>query len=74
MAASIARKLGFWEHSRGGPPANPGEIRWIVTTMPCSKADFRFDFIEFMVFRGRARRAEAAPLLCGPDIEQCIKP
>jgi catechol 2,3-dioxygenase-like lactoylglutathione lyase family enzyme len=42
-------KLGFWEESRGGPPANPGEIRWIIMMMPRSKADFRGDFIEFMV-------------------------
>jgi catechol 2,3-dioxygenase-like lactoylglutathione lyase family enzyme len=42
-------KLGFWEQNRGGPPANPGEIRWIIMMMPRSKADFRGDFIEFMV-------------------------
>jgi catechol 2,3-dioxygenase-like lactoylglutathione lyase family enzyme len=42
-------KLGFWEESGGGPPANPGEIRWIIMMMPRSKADFRVDFIEFMV-------------------------
>jgi catechol 2,3-dioxygenase-like lactoylglutathione lyase family enzyme len=42
-------RLGFWEQNRGGPPANPGEIRWIIMMMPRSKADFRGDFIEFMV-------------------------
>jgi catechol 2,3-dioxygenase-like lactoylglutathione lyase family enzyme len=42
-------KLGFWEQNRGGPPANPGEIRWIIMMMPRSRADFRGDFIEFMV-------------------------
>jgi catechol 2,3-dioxygenase-like lactoylglutathione lyase family enzyme len=51
-AAAMAfyrQKLGFWEQNRGGPPANPGEIRWIIMMMPRSKADFRGDFIEFMV-------------------------
>jgi catechol 2,3-dioxygenase-like lactoylglutathione lyase family enzyme len=51
-AAAMAfyrQKLGFWEQNRGGPPANPGEVRWIIMMMPRSKADFRGDFIEFMV-------------------------
>ncbi len=47
--AFYRQKLGFWEQNRGGPPANPGEIRWIIMMMPHSKADFRGDFIEFMV-------------------------
>jgi len=68
--AFYRQKLGFWEQNRGGPPANPGEIRWIIMMMPRSKADFRGDFIEFMVHAADPPERRQHLCFAVADIEQ----
>jgi hypothetical protein len=63
-------KLGFWEQNRGGPPANPGQIRWIIMMMPRSKADFRGDFIEFMVHAADPPERRQHLCFAVPDLAQ----
>jgi catechol 2,3-dioxygenase-like lactoylglutathione lyase family enzyme len=68
--AFYRQKLGFWEQNRGGPPANPGEIRWIIMMLPRSKADFRGDFLEFMVHAADPPERRQHLCFAVADIEQ----